>query len=85
MNGLASAKKGPVSMALPLASAGHPLSCRQTDVLALVATGRTDAEIAATLFLSRRTVTTHLTTIYRRLGVANRAEAAAWLVRQGLA
>lgn len=40
-------------------------------------------ELAAALFLSKRTVSTHLTNIFGKLGLTNRTEAAAWAVRHG--
>jgi predicted ATPase/DNA-binding CsgD family transcriptional regulator len=60
------------------------LTPRERDVLRLVAAGRSNPEIAEALFLSRRTVTTHLTNIFAKLGVAGRAEAVALAVRHGL-
>ena len=60
------------------------LTPRERDVLRLVVAGRSNPEIAAALFLSRRTVTTHLTRIFAKLGVAGRAEAAALAVRRSL-
>ena len=51
------------------------LSDREREVLALVATGATNKEIAATLYLSPHTVKEHTSAIYRKLGVRNRAEA----------
>jgi len=54
-------------------------------VLRQLVTGKSDAEIAAVLFISRRTVATHVRHIYDKLGVSSRAEAAAWAVRQGIA
>lgn len=51
------------------------LSPRETEVLRLVANGLTDAEVAKQLHLSRRTVTTHLSSIYEKLGVSSRAAA----------
>lgn len=51
------------------------LSRRETEVLRLVANGLTDAEVAAQLCVSRRTVTTHLSSVYEKLGVSSRAAA----------
>jgi DNA-binding NarL/FixJ family response regulator len=55
------------------------LSAREREVLALIATGATNAEIAAALFLSPHTVKEHTSALYRKLGVRNRAQA----VQQG--
>jgi DNA-binding NarL/FixJ family response regulator len=53
------------------------LTARQLDVLRLVMEGATDAEIAAQLFLSEKTVGHHVSAILRKLDVRNRTEAAA--------
>jgi DNA-binding NarL/FixJ family response regulator len=53
----------------------EPLSERELEVLALLASGRTNAEIARDLFVALGTVKSHLNNIYRKLGAANRAEA----------
>ncbi len=63
---------------------GPSLSKRETEVLRLVATGQTDREIGEVLFISRRTVTTHVTSILNKLGVDSRTAAAAIAVRNGL-
>jgi ATP/maltotriose-dependent transcriptional regulator MalT len=60
------------------------LSAREAEVLRLVAQGCSNAEIAARLYLSQRTVTTHLTAIYTKLGVENRAAATAFAIDHGL-
>ena len=60
------------------------LSPRELDVLRQMVAGRTNAEIAAALFISPRTATTHVSHILAKLGVASRTEAAAWAVRHGL-
>jgi non-specific serine/threonine protein kinase len=61
------------------------LSLREREVLALLCQRQTDPEIAETLFISYRTVTTHVTNIYNKLGVNSRREAAALAARHGLA
>jgi DNA-binding CsgD family transcriptional regulator len=48
------------------------LTDRESEVLALVAQGRTDAQIAEALVISPRTVHAHLRTIYRKIGVTSR-------------
>jgi DNA-binding CsgD family transcriptional regulator len=60
------------------------LSAREVEVLRLVAQGLTNAQIAARLFLSPRTVDQHLRAIFNKLGVGNRAAAARWAVEHAL-
>lgn len=60
------------------------LSPRETDVLRLIATGETNAEIAAQLFLSERTVHRHVSNILIKLDVRSRTSAATYAVRHGL-
>jgi predicted ATPase/DNA-binding CsgD family transcriptional regulator len=62
----------------------HHLTRRELDVLRLVATGATDQQIADTLFIASRTVTTHMTSILNKLNVENRTAAAALATRTGL-
>lgn len=68
------------------ATAANPagLTGREAQVLALLATGLANSEIAARLVLSDRTVDNHVSAILRKLGVPNRAEARAAAVRLGL-
>ncbi|MDO8362094.1 MAG: LuxR C-terminal-related transcriptional regulator [Actinomycetota bacterium] len=54
------------------------LSTREADVLALLADGSTDREVAEELSLSVRTVNSHVSAILRKLGVTSRRQAAAW-------
>jgi predicted ATPase/DNA-binding CsgD family transcriptional regulator len=61
------------------------LTPRERDVLRLLVEGRTDKEIAAALFVSPRTATTHVASILAKLGVASRTAAAAVAVRRGIA
>jgi ATP/maltotriose-dependent transcriptional regulator MalT len=62
----------------------HGLSVRELEVLRLLVAGRSNAEMAERLFISRRTATTHVSHIYAKLGVASRAEAIALAHRHGL-
>jgi DNA-binding CsgD family transcriptional regulator len=64
--------------------AADVLTGREAEVLALLAEGRTNAEIADTLFMSPKTASVHVSHIIAKLGAANRTEAAATARRQGL-
>jgi DNA-binding NarL/FixJ family response regulator len=59
------------------------LSPRERDVADHVAAGKTNREIAATLFLSEKTVENHLSRIYNKLDVHSRAALAAIAAREG--
>ena len=61
------------------------LTSREVEVLRLVASGMSSARVAEELFLSPRTVDTHLTSIYRKLGVSSRAGATRFALERGLA
>jgi DNA-binding NarL/FixJ family response regulator len=69
---------------VPDGAAGHGLSPREHEVLELVATGRTNREIAGELFLSEKTVARHLSNIFTKLGVTSRAAATAYAYEHGL-
>jgi class 3 adenylate cyclase len=60
------------------------LSTRELEVLTLLAEGRTNREIATTLFISEKTAGHHVSNILGKLGVRSRVEAAAMAVRIGL-
>ncbi len=66
------------------AQAGVRLSPREREVLALVALGHTNREIAAALFISHKTASVHVTHILDKLGVASRVEAALLAARAGM-
>jgi DNA-binding CsgD family transcriptional regulator len=57
------------------------LSAREAEVLQLLTNGSTNLEIAAALMVSVHTVERHLQNAYRKIGVRNRADAAAYMVR----
>jgi ATP/maltotriose-dependent transcriptional regulator MalT len=58
----------------------HGLSTRELQVLRLIAAGRTNRSIASELFLSERTVHRHVSSIFDKLGVRSRTEAAIYAV-----
>lgn len=60
------------------------LSRREREVIALIAEGLTDREIATKLGISYRTTTTYVASIFSKLHVASRAAAAVFAVRHGL-
>jgi DNA-binding NarL/FixJ family response regulator len=60
------------------------LSDREREILLLIADGATNREIAAVLFLSPHTVKEHTSTLYRKLGARNRADAVQRAQRLGL-
>ena len=60
------------------------LTQREVEVLRLVAAGKSNPEIGEELFISPRTVTTHVSNILNKINAANRAEAATYAARQGM-
>ena len=67
-----------------LGEADHVLSPRETEVLRLIVDGHTNAEIAAKLHLSERTVHRHVSNILTKLGLSSRTAAAIHAVKSGL-
>lgn len=75
----------PGTTARHAASAEGALTPRETEVVALVADGLTNRQIAERLFISTKTAAVHVSNILAKTGHATRTEAAAWAVREGLA
>lgn len=71
----------PVKAAIPYPAG---LSAREVEILRLVAQGLTDAQVAYQLVLSRYTVSTHLHSIYTKLGVNSRTAATRFAVERHL-
>ena len=72
------AGEAPHGAAGPGGAAG-PLAKREADVAQLVADGLTNKQIGARLFISERTVDSHVRSILNKLGVGSRAQIAAWV------
>jgi DNA-binding NarL/FixJ family response regulator len=66
------------------AAATHGLTERELEVLGLVAAGKSNRAIAATLVISEHTVARHLQNIFRKLGVSSRTAASAFAYEHGL-
>lgn len=67
-----------------LEPAGPELTERERAILRSIARGSTTAEISRELFISEHTVKFHLTNVYRKLGVSNRAAAIRYALEHGL-
>lgn len=72
-----------VGPSIPRAQPVAPLTDREEEVLVLVARGRTNAEIAAELFISLTTAKTHVASLLTKIGVRNRVEIAMWAYDTG--
>jgi len=61
-----------------------PLTRRESEVLRLVSAGKTNRDIADTLFISEKTVARHLTNIFAKIDCQSRTQAAAYAYRHGI-
>ena len=84
LRGRLTLQRQPVEAPRPAPPAPLGLTPREIDVLRLVGRGYTNARIADTLFISRKTASAHVSNILSKLEVARRAEAAAIAARLGL-
>lgn len=62
---------------------GEGLSDRESEILALIAQGKSNAEIAKLTYLSPNTVKSYIRTVYRKIDVGSRTQAVLWGVRHG--
>ena len=69
---------------MPTPSADGGLTGREVQVLSLMAAGKTNREIASELFISERTVARHVSNIFTKLGLSNRAAATAYAYQHDL-
>jgi non-specific serine/threonine protein kinase len=65
----------------PAARSVIPLSPREIEVARLIADGATNGETARRLFISERTVETHVASIFSKLGVGSRVQVARWVAQ----
>ncbi len=75
---------GSASDGTPAPRAAGSLTRRETDILSLLAEGRSNRDISRALFLSEKTVKAHLAAIFRKLSVTNRTQAAMVAVSMGI-
>ncbi len=68
----------------PMSGPTELLSRRQREVLRLIAEGCSNVQIGERLFISESTVKKHISSVFQKLGLASRAEAAAWAWEHGL-
>lgn len=62
----------------------NPLTPREQDVLAELTKGKSNREIASSLFVTEKTVKTHISNIFTKLSVQDRTQAALYAVKHGL-
>jgi DNA-binding NarL/FixJ family response regulator len=62
---------------------GEGLSDRESEILALITQGKSNAEVAALTYLSPNTIKSYIRTIYRKIDVASRTQAVLWGVSHG--
>jgi len=74
----------PVDVADPVPLAGYHLTQREHEILTLLVEGRSNRSIAQNLYVSEETVKAHVGSIFRKLGVANRTQAAMMAVQLGV-
>jgi DNA-binding NarL/FixJ family response regulator len=79
------AAAAPSTEAVPSRPLPDGLTAREAEVLCLIATGRTNAQIAAALVVSPSTVKTHINNLFAKAGIKDRAQAVHYAYQHGLA
>lgn len=74
----------PTSDDLEAAGREAGLTCREAQVVTLIAQGFTNEEIARQLYLSINSVKSYIRSAYRRIGVQRRSQAIVWAIESGL-
>jgi DNA-binding NarL/FixJ family response regulator len=72
-----------VAVGLDWPGRSEGLTDRESEILALITQGKSNAEVATLTFLSPNTVKSYIRTIYRKIGVASRTQAVLWGVAHG--
>jgi DNA-binding NarL/FixJ family response regulator len=71
------------AMGLDWPGRGEGLSDRESEILALITQGKSNADVATLTYLSPNTVKSYIRTIYRKIGVDSRTQAVLWGVEHG--
>ncbi len=74
---------GPQRVGLDWPGRGEGLSDRESEILALITQGKSNADVAPLTYLSPNTIKSYIRTIYRKIGVASRTQAVLWGVNHG--
>jgi DNA-binding NarL/FixJ family response regulator len=74
----------PVTIGQDWPGRSEGLTARESEILALITQGKTNAEIAACTFLSANSIKTYVRNAYAKIGVASRTQAVLWGVKHGL-
>ena len=72
------------TVATPISPLSAKLTVREVEVLRMLALGLTDIQVAEKLVISRRTVNTHLTSIYSKINVSTRSAATRYALENKL-
>ena len=70
---------------VPVPAAADVLTPREREVVALIAEGLTNAELAGRLYISPKTAAVHVSNVLAKLHMASRTEVATWAIREGIA